>query len=33
MNRILIVAAGVSRFMLLKPSQSRLMSAATIIEK
>jgi hypothetical protein len=33
MNRFLLVAADVSRLILLKTSQSRLTSAATIIEK
>ena len=33
MNHILLLAADVSRLMLLKPSQSRFTSAATIIDK
>jgi hypothetical protein len=33
MNRLLLVAADVSRLILSKPSQSRLTSAGTIIEK
>jgi hypothetical protein len=33
MNRFLLVAADVSRLILLKISQSRLTSAATLLEK